>query len=83
MHKAAKKAFDELGLKKLPTVKSLQAEYAKLLAEKKRAYSEYRAARDEMQNLQMARANVARIMGYDDKTPTRKKQRKTPSHDVR
>ncbi len=83
LHKAAKKAFDELGLKKLPTVKSLQAEYAKLLAEKKRAYSEYRAARDEMQNLQMARANVARIMGYDDKTPTRKKQRKTPSHDVR
>ena len=36
LHKAAKKAFDELGVKKLPTVKSLQEEYAKLLAEKKR-----------------------------------------------
>ena len=35
LHKAAKKAFDELGVKKLPTVKSLQEEYAKLLAEKK------------------------------------------------
>ena len=83
LHKAAKKAFDELGLKKLPTVKSLQAEYAELLAEKKRAYSEYRSARDEMQNLQMARANVARIMGYDDRAPTMEKKQKTHSHDTR
>ena len=83
LHKAAKKAFDELGLKKLPTVKSLQAEYAELLAEKKRAYSAYRAARDEMQNLQMARANVARIMGYDDRTPAIEKKQKTHSHDTR
>lgn len=28
LHKTTKKAFDELGLKKIPTVKSLQAEYA-------------------------------------------------------
>ena len=27
LHKAAKQAFDDLGIKKLPTVKSLQAEY--------------------------------------------------------
>ena len=32
--KAAKKAFDELGVKRLPSVKSLQEEYAKLLSEK-------------------------------------------------
>ena len=83
LHKAAKKAFDELGLKKLPAVKSLQAEYAALLAEKKQAYSEYRAVRDEMRNLQMARANVARIMGYDDRTPTTHKDRTTLSHDDR
>ncbi len=83
LHKAAKKAFDELGLKKLPTVKSLQTEYAELLAEKKQAYSAYRSARDEMQNLQMARANVARIMGYDDRAPTMEKKQKTHSHDSR
>ena len=35
LHKAAKQSFDEQGLKKLPTVKSLQAEYAQLLSEKK------------------------------------------------
>lgn len=44
LHKAAKKAFDELGLKKLPTVKTLQTEYAALLAEKKSAYAGYNAA---------------------------------------
>lgn len=33
IHKAAKKAFDELGVKKLPTVKSLQVEFADLLSE--------------------------------------------------
>lgn len=44
LHQTAKKAFDELGMKKLPTVKSLQAEYAELMAQKKAAYSGYRQA---------------------------------------
>lgn len=34
--KAAKKAFDELGVKKLPTVKSLQVEFTDLLTAKDR-----------------------------------------------
>ena len=63
LHKAAKNAFDELGLKKLPTVKALQAEYAELLAEKKAAYAEYRAARDEMRALAIHKANVEQILG--------------------
>ena len=41
IHKAAKKAFDAFGLKKLPTVRSLNEEFARLLAEKKAAYAEY------------------------------------------
>ena len=65
LHQAAKKAFDELGLKKLPTVKSLQAEYAALLAEKKSAYADYRRARDGMKELLTVKANVDRLMGYD------------------
>ena len=36
LHQAAKNAFDEMGVKKLPKVKELQTEYAKLLEEKKR-----------------------------------------------
>lgn len=65
LHKAAKKAFDELGMKKLPTVKGLQAEYAALLTEKKEAYADYRKARDEMKELLTVKANVDRIMGQD------------------
>ena len=39
LHKAAKQFFDEQGLQKLPTIKSLQSEYAQLLSEKKSMYS--------------------------------------------
>lgn len=63
IHKAAKKAFDELGLKKLPTVKTLQTEYATLDAEKKKLYQGYRPAREEMIALLMAKQNVERILG--------------------
>ncbi len=65
LHQAAKKFFDETGLKKLPTVKGLQAEYAALLAEKKSAYADYRKARDDMKELLTVKANVDRLMGYD------------------
>lgn len=62
LHKAAKQAFDKLGLKKLPTIKALQAEYTALLQKKKQAYAEYRQARDEMRQLLTAKANVDRLM---------------------
>ena len=65
LHQAAKNFFDESGLKKLPTVKSLQAEYAALLAEKKTAYADYRKARDDMKELLTVRANVQKLMGYE------------------
>ena len=35
IHKAAKQAFDELGLKKIPRVKELNKEYYNLMSEKK------------------------------------------------
>jgi hypothetical protein len=38
LHKVAKAAFDELGVKKLLTAKTLQAVYAELLSVKKKAY---------------------------------------------
>ena len=77
LHKAAKKAFDEMGIKKLPTVKSIQAEYAGLLAEKKTLYPEYSAIRQEMKDLQMAKANVARLLGYEEKTQKSEKSKET------
>ena len=48
LHQAAKQAFDQLNVKKLPKMKALQAEYAALLAEKKEAYAELRKARDAL-----------------------------------
>ena len=48
LHQASKNAFDEMGVKKLPKVKELQTEYAKLLEEKKKTYAEYRHSREEM-----------------------------------
>ena len=75
LHQTAKKAFDELGLKKLPMVKSLQAEYAALLAEKKSAYTDYRRARDEMKELLTVRANVDRLMGYGGAEPDKETER--------
>ena len=66
LHQAAKKHFDSLGLKKLPTVKALNAEYAALLAEKKAAYGDYRQAREEMRELLTAKANIDRILGKED-----------------
>jgi len=66
IHKAAKKAFDELGMKKLPTVKSLNAEYAELLAQKKAAYAEYAEAKKEMRELLVHKANVEYILGLEE-----------------
>lgn len=64
LHQAAKKAFDDLGLKKLPTIASLRAEYAPVLEEKKKAYREYRQAKTEMRELLTAKQYVDRLMGY-------------------
>ena len=58
-------AFDELGLKKLPTVKTLQAEYAKLLTDKKAAYADYQSAQKEMRELLIHRQNIVQFLGLD------------------
>ena len=62
LHQAAKAFFDKKGLKKLPRVKELNAEYAELLAQKKAAYPEYRKARDEMQQVLRAQKNLKRFL---------------------
>lgn len=80
LHKAAKKAFDELGVKKLPTVKKLQTEYAEILTEKKKDYAEYRKLRTEMRQLLTAKANVDRILEMDQKQSTIKKDIPVQQH---
>ena len=62
LHQAAKNAFDDMVVKKLPKIKELQTEYAKLLEEKKKTYAEYRRSREEMRELLAAKANVDRLL---------------------
>jgi len=63
LHRAAKKHFDGLGLKKFPTISSLKKEYAALTSEKKRLYADYYDAKKTMRSLLMAKGNADRILG--------------------
>ena len=74
LHKTTKKAFDELGLKKLPTIKSLQAEYAVLLAEKKKGYEQLLTAREKMRALTVYRENLRRILALPEHPVPKKKE---------
>ena len=65
-HKAAKKAFDEWNLRKLPTVKNLNAEYTDLVRQKKALYAEYSSVRSEMRELLIHKSNVEKILGVDE-----------------
>ena len=66
LHKAAKKSFDEWNLKKLPPVKSLNAEYTELVRQKKAMYAEYSSVRSEMRELLIHKSNVEKILGVDE-----------------
>ena len=65
MHRAAKKAFDTMGVKKLPKVAELIAEYESLQSEKNALYTDYKQDRDEMRQLLIVQENVRRILDTD------------------
>ena len=68
---AAKRFFDGLGLKKLPSVQSLKQEYASLLAENKKLYPDQKKAKAEMMELLTARHNTSRILGLTEEEKRR------------
>ena len=76
IHKAAKQAFDELKLEKLPAVKMLQERYAALEAERETAYLSYRQVREDMRNLLTAKANVDRLLSYDAHKPEKEQEQR-------
>lgn len=51
--------------KKVPTMKSLNAEYAELLSTKKKAFTEYTNARNEMREVLTVKANAGIILEQD------------------
>ena len=79
LHKAAKQAFDELGVKKIPKVKDLNAEYAELMAGKKAAYAEYRKVKEDAQELMIAKSNLETLMEAEQKA-SRERQRQEQQH---
>lgn len=72
LHNAAKNAFDELHVKKIPKVKELNAEYAEILAEKKKLYGEYRQTKKDMQEIQRAKYDIDQFLKDDEE---KKKER--------
>ena len=64
-HRAAKSYFNAHGIEKLPNMIDLNAEFDKLVAEKREAYAEYRAIRDEHRELLVHRHNVGVFLGEE------------------
>lgn len=65
LHKAAKEAFNQFGVTKIPKVKELNEEFHQLLTEKKKAYSEYRQVKKDMQEYLIAKQTVENILGIE------------------
>lgn len=78
-HRDAKKHFDSLRLKTIPSMKALKQEYATLDAEKRKLYQRHRPTRDEMVALLMAKQNVDRMMNLPDRN---EKQRDKSGHEL-
>ena len=62
IHKAAKQAFDELQITKLPSMQSLYEEFHQLAVQKKQDYAEYRQIRKEKEELLIAKRTVETIL---------------------
>ena len=74
LHKAAKDAFSKIH-GKIPTIKELNDEYAKVLAEKKKTYAEYRQARQDMKDYQTAKYNIDRFLQTTEQEKQEEKQK--------
>ena len=83
LHKAAKEAFNQLNVKKIPRVKELNMEYAEVMKQKKAAYAEYRSVRKEMQDYVIARKTAATILEIDLEAEARKRQEQEKEKDTK
>ena len=75
LHQAAKKYFDSLGDKKLPHVRALREQYQVLLAQKRKAYSAYKQAREEMKELYNVKSNVEHLLNISEHDTEREREK--------
>ena len=61
-------------MKKLPTVKSLQVEFAELLTAKKEAYAELKKVRDELRDLAVHMANYEELRNLAERDPHKEQE---------
>lgn len=61
-------------MKRIPRVKDLNAEYARLMAEKKQTFAEYRKVRDEVKEYLIVQENIASL--YDSEKKENEADRK-------
>lgn len=81
LHKAAKDAFNQLGSAKLPSRQKLSAEFYELLSQKKKAYSEYRQVKKDMQEYLIAKQTVENILGMNRKQDEEKREKQQESEE--
>ena len=75
MHLAAKRAFDELGVKKLPSLAQLNTEFSELSAQRKAQYEDYRKAKTNMLEWAATKNNMERILRTTDKEKHQERER--------
>lgn len=75
LYKSAKDVFKKYKGKKLPKVKELSDEFGRILSEKRKLYEEYKTAKKEMMDYQIAKSNVDKVKRYqpDKDEPDRSK----------
>jgi hypothetical protein len=76
-HKEAKEYFDSLGMKKLPTIKSLQEEYAVLSEEKNSLYANQKTKRQHMVDMVTALQNTEKLLNYREEETVKVTDRST------
>ncbi len=72
-YRAAKKAFDELGEESIPKRQELEAEFQKILQEKRELYSEYYPLRDRAREALIVQENIRSL--YESSEKAKEKDR--------
>ena len=72
-YQAAKKAFDELGEESIPKRQELEAEFQKILQEKRELYSEYYPLRDRAREVLIVQENIRSL--YESSEKAKEKDR--------
>lgn len=73
LHEAATKALQTAGIKKLPNLTSLQAEYEQLQTQKETLYADYGKLKKQVKEYDVIKRNIDSIL-RQDKEPEREKE---------